>query len=119
MNKPRKEPASERTNDAEGTIGPQPDGELARTQAQPQVAAENPCEGVHPWITWIFPPSPHAIQGTGEFGNLTVTTRILSAFVFAFLYMAILTTGLTLVLWIYNFLSRRLNWSLKIHLKQD
>jgi hypothetical protein len=69
MNKPQKEPASERANDAEPTISPQPDGELARTQAQPQADEPDPCEGVHPWITWISPLSPHAIQGTGGLGK--------------------------------------------------
>jgi hypothetical protein len=48
---------------------PRPGGELARTPAKPQAAAADPCEGVHPWITWISPLSPHAIQGTGGLGK--------------------------------------------------
>lgn len=46
--------------------------EVAEAQSQSQAASSDPCADVKPGIAWV-PPVPSAIQGSGEFGSLTVT----------------------------------------------
>lgn len=46
--------------------------------------------------------------------GLTFSTRLLSALLFALLYTVIITLGITIVVGLYNFLSARLRWSVRI-----
>ena len=47
--------------------------------------------------------------------GLSFSTRFLSAILFAFLYSAILTAGISLFVWLYNIFAARLSWGVKLH----
>ncbi len=48
--------------------------------------------------------------------GLSFSTRLLSAMLFAVLYALIVTLGIGLVVWLYNVLSARLNWSIRFQI---
>ncbi len=46
--------------------------------------------------------------------GLTFSTRMLSALLFAVLYTLIVTLGIGLVVWLYNVLSAKFDWSIRL-----
>lgn len=50
--------------------------------------------------------------------GLSFSTRFLSAILFAFLYAAILTAGISLFIWLYNIFASNLGWGIRLFFSQ-